>query len=73
MQFQEETMTKALIQWFSIAGFIGLLVFIMVSNSEVEYNEYKAPVVEDKPSKSEPRPVYPPLKKKPYTRSTRMA
>lgn len=45
----------------------------MVSNREVQYNEYKTPVVEDKPSKSEPRPVYPPLKKKPYTRSTRMA
>lgn len=66
-------MMTTLIQWFSITSFIGLMAFIMVSNREVQYNEYKAPVVEDKPSKSEPRPVYPPLKKKPYTRSTRMA
>ena len=61
------------IRWFSFASFIGILAFIMVSNREVQYNEYKAPVVEDTPSKSEPRPVYPPLKKKPYTRSTRVA
>lgn len=63
----------ALIQWVSVASFIGMMAFIMISNREVQYNEFKVPVVEDKPSKSEPRPVYPPLKKKPYTRSTRMA
>jgi hypothetical protein len=62
-----------LIQWFSVGSFIGMMAFIMVSNREVSYNEFKVPVVEDKPSKSEPRPVYPPLKKKPYTRSTRVA
>lgn len=32
----------------------------------------KNPVVEDQPTKSEPRPVYPPLKRKPYTRSVRL-
>ncbi len=61
------------VNWLSVSGFVGLMAIIMFSNREVQYNEFKVPVVEDKPSKSEPRPVYPPLKKKPYTRSTRMA
>lgn len=66
-------MTTTLVRWFSVSGFVGVLAFMLLTNREVQYNEYKAPVVEDTPSKSEPRPVYPPLKKKPYTRSTRMA
>lgn len=64
---------KAVIQWFSVASFTGVMALILVSSREVQYNEFKAPVVEDQPSKSEPRPFYPPLKKKPYTRSTRVA
>lgn len=66
-------MITQLIQWFSVASIVGMFAFVMVQNREVKYNDYKAPVVEDMPSKNEPRPVYPPLKKKPYTRTTRMA
>lgn len=66
-------MFTSLLQWVSVASFIGLFGFVMLENREVQYNEYKTPVVEDQPSKSEPRPVYPPMKKKPYTRTTRMA
>lgn len=63
---------SAFIQWFSVTSFLGITALVVVDTREVEYNDYKAPVVEDKPSKSEPRPVYPPFKKKPYTRSTRI-
>lgn len=66
-------MMTGFFKWSGVAGFTVMVGFLVSQGREVQYNEYKAPVVEEMPSKSEPRPVYPPLKKKPYTRTTRMA
>jgi hypothetical protein len=53
----------AFLTWSSVASFAVMFGFLLSQGREAQYNEYKA----------EPRPVYPPMKKKPYTRSTRMA
>jgi hypothetical protein len=63
----------AFLTWSSVASFAVMFGFLLSQGREAQYNEYKAPVVEEVPAKAEPRPVYPPMKKKPYTRSTRMA
>lgn len=64
--FKEETMFTAFLQWVLVAGFVGVIGIAFSQGREMQYNDYKD-------YKDEPRPVYPPLKKKPYTRSTRLA
>ncbi len=57
-------------------SFLAGLGFLATGFAEIQYNDFKAldkdPVVEESQQKSEPRPVYPPTKKKPYTRSTKL-
>jgi hypothetical protein len=46
------------------------VVFLSSQSNQNEYNDYKAPVSEDRPVKNESKSFYPPTKTKPYTRTT---
>lgn len=61
----------------SFLSFMALGAILASESNEMQYRSFKQPVVEDGETKPnlqiEPKPVYPPTKKKPYTRTTRIA